>query len=372
MKIKYFWVFLLLSLALSSCINDDEPLNREADIESFVFSSKNFIASNVNDNNNQVTILMKQGTNLTNLAPEIAITNGATVEPQSGVVRDFSDTVYYTVTSEDKNWQKTYKVIVEYLIVRDTIHYDFEEWDIEKAGSIEYPALKDIWWNTPNSGVAIATSKIPRFPTESTTDAYKGQYAASLQTQRGLKVFGLFLTPVFSGSLYRGEFKLQGGDFLKSVRFGQLHPKESGKPTLFKGYYKYKPGDVYYYYDQDKKIETILPNEVDSCSIYSVLYKVTKGEAGVSEFLDGSNIQTSDKVIAKAIWPDRKAKDDYTMFSVPFTYTEEPDYDKFDYKLAIVFASSYKGDFYCGAVGSTLIIDEVSVICEQYGDDEDE
>lgn len=364
MKIKSFILFLLCSGIFLSCISDDGPLNREADIEAFVFKSESFIASNIK--NNQVTVLVKQGTDLSNIAPDITITSGASVEPASGVPQDFYETVNYTVTSEDKNWTRKYSITVEYVIPKDTIHYDFEDWHMEGNPPRDYPALTDTWWSSANNGVAIATSNIPRYPTESTTDAYKGNYAASLQTQRGLKVFGLFLTPVFSGSLYRGEFELQGGNFLKSVRFGQIHAKESGKPVLFKGYYKYKPGDVYYYYDQDKKTETILPGEVDECSIYSVLYKVTKGEVGAKEYLDGTNVQTSDKIVAKAIWPDGKEKKEYTEFSVPFVYSEEPDYDNYDYKLAIVFASSIKGDFYCGAVGSTLIVDEVSVICEQY------
>ncbi len=111
---------------------------------------------------------------------------------------------------------------------------------------------------------------------------------------------------------------------------------------------------------------TAAQGKIDECSIYAVLYKVTKGEAGIDEYLDGTNIMTSDKVIARAQLPDGSDKSSFTEFRLPFIYTEEPDYDKYDYKLAVVFASSKEGDYYRGAVGSTLIVDKTEVVCEPY------
>lgn len=368
MRLKLTVIYVFSILLFTSCIKDGEPLNREADIENFLFSPNIMVNSNVKDRS--ITILVKSDTDLSALAPEITITPGATIEPKSGVPQNFNDTVYYTVTSEDGNWQKKYYVTVDYSLFQDTIHYDFEEWVIE-GESIKYPMLKDNLWSNANSGIAIALSgNVPRYPTTPslTSDAYKGNHAAYLQTQKGKKVFGFILVPVFAGSMFRGKFQLQGGDFLKSAMFGQAHPKEAGKPVHFKGYYKYQPGDVYY--DEN---DNIIAGKIDECSIYAILYKVTKGSIGTpnDEFLNGSNVMSSDKTIAKAILQDRKAKSEYTEFSIPFTYIEEPDYNQYDYKLAIVFSSSVEGDFYRGAEGSTLIIDEVSIACERYEENEE-
>lgn len=367
MSPKFIIIYLFTALVFTSCIKDDEPLNREADIENFLFSQDIMVNSNVKDES--VTIFVKPNTNLSSLIPEIKITSGATIEPKSGVPQNFNDTVYYTVTSEDGNWQKKYYVTVDYSLFQDTIRYDFEEW-VEEGQSIKYPMLKDNLWSNANSGIAIALSgNVPRYPTSSssTSEAYKGSHAAYLQTQKGKKVFGFFLVPVFAGSMFRGKFQLKGGDFLASAMFGQAHPKEAGKPVHFKGYYKYQPGSVYY--DEN---DNIIAGKIDECSIYAIMYKVTKGSIGTpnDEFLDGSNVMSSDKAIAKAILQDRSAKSEYTEFSIPLTYSEEPDYDRYDYKLAIVFSSSVEGDFYRGAVGSTLIVDEVSVACEAYEDED--
>ncbi|MFR9166756.1 MAG: PCMD domain-containing protein [Dysgonomonas sp.] len=351
-----------------SCIKDDEPLNREADITSFLFSPEIMVSSNVKSEN--VTLIIRPDADITNLTPEITTTPGATVTPASGITQNFSDTIYYTVVSEDKNWSKKYAVIVEKLIVKDTILYDFNDWYITGTPPREFLTPSNNLWSSANTGIALALNgEVERYPTTPTEDAYKGSYAAYLQTQRGKNVFmPNNLISVFSGSLFTGKFELNGANYVKSAMFGQPHAKESGKPVLFSGYYKYKPGDVYYQ-NYNKKREEIIPGKIDECSIYAVLYKVTKridGEETKEEFLDGTDIMTSDKVIAKAIWPDGSAKESYTKFSVPFSYTEEPDYDRYDYKLAIVFASSKDGDFYSGAVGSTLVVDEVSIICEQY------
>ena len=50
-----------------------------------------------------ITAVFSKGTNLSNLAPTIVVSNKATVNPASGVVMDFSDKkeVIYTVTAED-------------------------------------------------------------------------------------------------------------------------------------------------------------------------------------------------------------------------------------------------------------------------------
>ncbi|GHU16906.1 hypothetical protein FACS1894163_07120 [Spirochaetia bacterium] len=59
-----------------------------------------------------ITIALPQGTDVTNLAPRITVSEKASVSPASGVARDFSESsVIYTVTAEDGT-TKDYIVIV--------------------------------------------------------------------------------------------------------------------------------------------------------------------------------------------------------------------------------------------------------------------
>ncbi|WP_280671099.1 MULTISPECIES: PCMD domain-containing protein [unclassified Dysgonomonas] len=366
MKLKLLIASVCTLFVVSSCIKD-EPLNREADIVSFTFQN---IAEEpyIKDDAQRITVTLNDA-DITRLTPIIKVSEGATLSPASGVEQDFSVPVIYTVTSQDGEWVKKYTVVVSLKdsvppVEMDTIRYDFDDW-LEINDGFVYPAINDDLWDSANPGIALAKiGNVDFYPTRPTTDSYHGPYAALLETQRG-GTFWNNLIPVFSGSLFRGTFNINISNFAKSAKFGQPHPKEKGKPVEFKGYYKYKVGSPFY--DEN---DNIVDGKIDECSIYAVLYKVAKSNAGKTEYLDGTNVMNSDKVIAKAELSDRSARSSYTEFKLSFIYTEEPDYDAYDYKLAVVFASSRDGDQYRGAIGSTLIVDKVEVICRSYTENE--
>lgn len=352
MKFKILFSFISALYLFSSCIKD-EPLNKEADIEVFSLPDSIMVNSVISDN--KVTLVMKNANFNRRLAPQIIVTPGATVTPASGDTVDFTNDVTYTVVSEDKQYSKVYTVSVTSSL---SLKFDFEDWFME-GGLWKYPALVDDMWSSANQGIMTAKlGKVDQYPTRSTTDCYSGKYAALLQTQRGGNFLVAGYVPIFSGSLFRGAFKLNMASPPTSALFGQIHPKESGTPLRMTGYYKYTPGDTLI------NKQGIVPNKTDEFSLYAVLYKVTKGNEGLSEYLNGENINTSDKVIARATLEDRSPKSQFTKFDLPFLYTEAMNYDLYNYKLAIVFASSKNGDFYEGAVGSTLIVDDVEVISD--------
>jgi len=354
MKSKILMAISALVL-VTSCIKD-EPLNREADIESFKVDDDQVISVVVSEDNQIINILMSKDADITKLTPIISVTPGATVSPASGVPQDFSDnrTIIYTVTSENKQYQKRYSVQVA---TTSGLKFDFEDWGTGLSGSWKYPILTDIMWSSGNQGVIVAwfggLKDFEKFPTYRTTDCVEGEYAAILRTDLGKSFLGV---PIFAGSLFRGKFEANTKEPLKSLYLGHIHPKSEGKPYLFKGYYKYTPGPEY----KDKNGKIL--DKTDELSAYAVIFKVTKGN-GDDEYLNGETVLTSDKVVAKAIMEDTSAKDEFTYFSIPFEYTEEMDYTENDYKLTVVFSSSKDGNLYEGAIGSTLIVDEVEIEC---------
>lgn len=353
MKLKAILAIPAIVLLFSSCIKEAAP-SLEADILSITFEEDPELKENPMKGASTITLVsFDESINLTSLTPIIKISPNAKIEPQSGIPQNFSESkpVKYVVTSESGDWKAEYFINIKKM---QAMYYNFEEWTTAGIDK-KYPVLADGQWSSGNQGVAIVKSG--PYPTESTTDAYMGGFAAKLETQKGGEFYKQ-LIPVFAGSLFKGQFLINRSDFPKSPRFGQPHPKEAGRPVKFKGFYKYKPGDTFY-----NEKNQIVEGAIDKLSIYSVLYKITKGS---SEYLDGTNIQSSDKIVAKAEVKDKSAKSVYTEFDLDFVYTEEPDYNNYDYKLAIVFSSSEEGDFYRGAVGSCLIIDEVEVVCEAY------
>lgn len=110
----------LLGLTLNSCIQEEAP-NAEADITACSLLPVDCLASNTIEvglpysdelNTYPIEIKVKEGTDLSSLAPTFELTPGATISPESGSIHDFSSPVRYTVTSEDRQWHRTYSVSV--------------------------------------------------------------------------------------------------------------------------------------------------------------------------------------------------------------------------------------------------------------------
>lgn len=365
MKIRFIILSILSSL-FSSCIQD-EPLNREADIEDITVEDY-FVDRSISEDNN-IELILADGADLSEVTPIIRLTPGATVEPESGTVQDFSDekVVVYKVTSEDGRYTKEYNVKVSEIKLK----YGFEYWTTAGTEKFSYPILSDATWSNANSGVILAIMmgaiNPDRFPTEegSDDDVVAGEHSAILRTIQGGTVIGKYYA-IFAGNLLRGDFFANISNPLKSLKLGRNHPKKMGKPILFKGYYKYKPGEKM----TDKNGDEMV-GKIDSFSMYAAIFRVTKGAAPNKEYLDGETILTSERVVARAEWNtesadmiEKPAINGFTEFAIPFKYTGVLDYDTYDYRLTIVCSSSKDGNLYEGAVGSTLVVDELEVVCD--------
>ena len=72
-------------------------------------------------------------------------------------------------------------------------------------------------------------------------------------------------------------------------------------------------------------------------------------------------------ILARAEAFEWQQSEEWISFEIPFVYNREMDYNKlkaYKYRLALVFTSSKGGNVFEGAVGSTLCIDEVEVVCK--------
>lgn len=91
-------------------------------------------------------------------------------------------------------------------------------------------------------------------------------------------------------------------------------------------------------------------------------------DEGNEVVLFGDNVKTSQQVVAIADLGDVSQTDGWQPFEVQFLYREDIDEETLNnigYNLAIVFSSSNEGDKFEGAVGSTLLIDDVSIISQK-------
>ena len=96
------FLVLLLFAGTWSCKKDPDPVAKSSAkaLSSFTFGSLSpAVTGRVSGNAISATVPF--GTNIAALAPTIVVSDKATVTPASGVDRDFTNAVIYTVTAED-------------------------------------------------------------------------------------------------------------------------------------------------------------------------------------------------------------------------------------------------------------------------------
>lgn len=386
MKLKEMTACLLMLFALFvSCIQE-EALNTEADIESVTLQGNvmnrpaafgDAITESDGTKVYPIMLYVKKGTDVTKLAPQLTLTEGATVLPASGTVLDFTRAQDYIVTSQDGQWKRHYRIFVNASGLANT-QYSFE--NIRLGGGGKYHIFYEtdqlgtetFAWSSGNPGFALAdaTERDPlNFPTYQSDGGYLGK-CLTLVTRRGGSLAESVNMPIAAGNLFLGEFDLLNAlvDALKATKFGM---QCEVVPTQLSGYYKYTPGEVFYELDTSApdKMRPV-PDRTDRPNIYGVFYESTEERP----ILDATDILSEDnpQVISTAVisQDDVKPTTEWTYFEIPFTYRpgKTVDPDKLaagKYCLAIVFASSIRGDHFEGAPGSTLCIDEVSLSYEE-------
>lgn len=382
-QIKNIFIVAAVCLGLSSCFKD-EPLNAECDIEDawVHYDDPQKYTWNLSDTiqhvysaEKSITFKVRPGVDRTALAPMFVTTEGAVLTPASGTARDFSNgPLKYIVTSQDGNWQREYDVefIEEHRTVRTTMNFDFERVsvytdDITKKQYYKWSDLKEDGteannWASGNGGFSISnpSAKPDDYPTVTVDDGYEGK-AVKLTTRATGPLGSMAKMPMAAGNLFLGEFITESAlkDALHSTHFGVPFDK---KPLKFTGYYKYQPGEIF-----KDRYGNEYPDRIDEGAVYAILYRNHDAD-GNPVHLYGDNVQTSDLIVAKAIVPEVRSTSEWTAFDVDFDYYgNEVDLDllnTFGYNLAVVFSSSKDGAYFNGAVGSTLYIDKVSVVCE--------
>lgn len=375
-------VTTLLCFAFAACIKDELP-GAECDIEvasvslndpETVFFRASDTAIAVSSDVTEIVFRLRPTVTDLTFAPTFRLTPGAMIQPANGSQHDFAQgPVTYTVTSEDGRYRRIYRVSFRRTSSTDTdeVHFDFEHFMLDSlgVGTAKYYVWRDPTddpaagsWATGNAGYSMTAWEQPAdsFPSVSIAGGYDGR-AVRLTTRSTGYLGRMVRMPIAAGNLFYGAFDVRSAmqDALAATRFG--HPFDR-QPIVFTGYYIYWPATPVT--DRDGRV---LPSVRDSAAIYAVFYR-NRDANGRSVTLDGTNICTSPQIIATAELGHVSPTDTWTPFSLNFRYTAAIDRQLLvarGYSLAIVFSSSRRGDRFVGAVGSTLCIDKIRIVCEK-------
>ena len=201
-KVCALWI-AACSLSLTSCFKD-EPLNTECDITQvtlhvnepaqFFFQLTDSV-KNVLYTDSTIVISVRSHADVSHLAPQFVITEGATITPAAGEPQDFTHgPVTYTVTSQDGQWHRTYRmsVVPTTITVNDTLKIDFEHFDLEPSYNSYYVWFQQLadgslsadWWTSGNAGFkfSMGSAKPDEYPTCVLANGYDG-YGLQLITR---------------------------------------------------------------------------------------------------------------------------------------------------------------------------------------------
>lgn len=373
---------MAIAIALTSCFKD-EPLNAECDIEkawlhvdnvATMFYSETDTAVDVLSTESSIVFTVRDGADISALAPQFTITDGATLTPANGSVQDFSNgPVTYTVTSQDGKWSRKYKVefnpVERY--TTSVWNFDFEHFELDPLYHQFY-----VWHNTLPDGtlsndwasgnlgyrLSMSNSKADEFPTTVLQNGYDGHGILLVTRDTGpLGHMGSNPRPIAAGNIFLGKFNV-GKAIFNSMQATEFGIPFTQKPVKLSGYYQYSPSSPF----TDRNFVEH-PERIDAGDIYSVLF-LNHDSRGNSIVLYGDNVLTSDQIVAVArVKNIKETNGQWVYFEVPYEYSQDIDMQLLEnrgYSLTLVCSSSIEGASFEGAVGSTLKVDQLRLTCE--------
>jgi len=365
------------TMMLTACIRK-EPLNAECDIVNAFLPDDELNRSAIIENN-RVTLIVKNYVNISQLAPTFEITPGATISPASGTTRDFTVPQTYIVTSQDGEWSKSYTVEVQFN-TQINLSYSFENIvTVKTSAGGSYDEFIDVSfndltgkndttrWASGNAGYALTngTAGPASYPTYQSENGFHGKCVEMVTRSTG-KFGAMVKKPIAAGNLFIGKFDMNQAlaHPLLATQFGTPFYRV---PRSIKGVYRYTPGETYEEMTENGTLQPVA-GKVDECNLYAVFFESTAD----MEWLNGENVLAEDNpnIVAVAQFSEeqRKATEGWKSFEIPFDYRPGKNLDPAklqngDYNITIVMSSSIDGDFFSGAVGSTMLVDEIEITC---------
>lgn len=356
-------LLLVMIMTMGSCISEYH-FGKYNLAKIIAFAIENQVGTvNIDHDALLITVLVDESSDISSLKINILeVSSFATVSPARGDVVDFSEPVPFTVTAEDGTSQ-IYTVIAKRSQAEIQLsNSDFQDW-FEVTGSKKYyePGINkdETIWGTGNPGVV--TLGAPNVnPSGSPENVF-----ALLKTVE-LPLGAVLGQGIGAGSMFTGFFKLNVSNPVSSAKFGVPY---SARPKSFKIKYKYSQGPVV----KNGNLSN-LPRARDSCDIGITLTDRSEEpykQVAVAWFRSGENITEWEtinlnfkygKIETPAIY--ERPKDVYILDNgrerlVPVVFgtgNEKPTH------ISVVFASSHRGDYFEGAPGSELFIDDLEIV----------
>lgn len=319
--------------------------------------------------------------NLFNLsATEIKVSDYATVKPSIGEKQDFSEPVPYTVMAENGTIHTYYVMVQQEVSMNKQLpNSSFDFWydavyqgqDYKEIGQNE----KDKTWGTGNQGAAFAIKMGSKADFPSSPYDRDGKMAARLTTQNMGPLASIAGKGIAAGNVFVGSFKFESITVAYPV-FGYSYTQ---LPKAFQVDYQYRPKTELL----DGKLKPV--EGKDALDFYLILEKRFGGKVtrlGVGWFrseVEQPEWKTKEIDIKYAYGKVPDGVEDYATKVLKYGADGNPNIKDPNLMgdatwgditkekpthILVVFTSSYQGDYFIGAPGSELLVDNFKLIYE--------
>ncbi len=252
---------------------------------------------------------------------------------------------FRAVTAAEQKDENTFTVVTE---AADQLpNFNFDQWYKDGKNWYASPDKASIFWDSGNQGANTLSEKNPTSPEE--TKVVSGK-AVRMKTESVVGVMA-------GGNIYSGSFGKTVGTKGAQVNFGRPY---KCRPLALHGHYAYTPKAI----DKVKSPWESLKGKMDTGKIFVVL-----ADWSAPFLVDNSTspmklFSPDDPgVIAYGELEDNVGtpNGDYVEFTIPLEYR---DYNRKPTHVIVVACASKLADYFTGAIGSEMYIDEFEFIFE--------
>lgn len=338
-------------LFLVSCISEDHfGKSNRGEIKSFLIPGQSG-NSIINNDLLTVVVTMPESTTDFMLTPsQISLSNFATIQPGVGIAQDFSRPVDYRVTAEDGS-EFVYSVSVQRGGAQPQVdNSSFEDWYVETVlgTALDQPGVdkNTTLWGTANRGLALGGAD-----GNSTKQAKGDSSYIKLES-----VAAPALVRIAAATVFTGKFTESFPSVSNPRSNITLGTPFSGKPLSFSFSYTYQPGAS----NEDANGQPLAYG--DQCDIYLLLENRDGAQVkrvATAWFRSGNNVASWTRETVPIKYGPLAASDPWFGYAQPQPGEIWGDGTETVTHITVLATSSFEGDFFKGAIGSTLSFDNI-------------
>ena len=346
--------------------NEAVPKSKEKAVIDFISGAPSlgfaFAEKFIEPQKQQITLVMSKrlGTNPLIISPRLSLSSGARLQGLTSgapIALDFETPRFFSIQAQDESVTEWRIVLIDAPQIPNS---DFESWGSANNSSMNILPANGTGWTSANNSAVSGTTRVA---------GYNSPYAAQTATQLKDMNFVVFkITSITGGSIFLGKFTLKTGvsDVFDPIRMTEFGIPYTGPsiPVAFTIDYKYVRGAQLV--RTEPKWGSLIPSFQNPVNMPGTDYASLKVELFYHPSGPFNYVTARDngEIIASGVHYEYGDVRNWQHLQIPITVVPGKE-GLFPTHISVVLASSEGGEQFTGAAGSTLTVDNFSLVYYQ-------